>query len=118
MRTEEIMFDPNNSAQDNILSYQYWETLGHSNTKEIRRMIKFIKNAMDKVLTPTQNTCVTMVYLQNMKQKEVAKELGLPTSVVSRHIKAGLKKLRDVSELYVPYEEDEENEIEELLRNI
>lgn len=59
-----------------------------------------------------------MVYLQNMKQKEVAKELGLSTSVVSRYIKAGLKKLRDVSELYVPYEEDEENEIEELLRNI
>lgn len=118
MRMEKLMWDPNNAAMDNILSYQYWETQGHSNTKEIRRMIKFIKNAMDKVLTPTQNTCITMVYLQKMQQNEVAIELGLSKSTVNRHIKAGLKKLKDASELYVPYEEDEENEIEELLRNI
>lgn len=118
MRMEKVMFDPTNAAMDNLLSYQYWETKGHSNTKEIKRMIKFIKNAMDKVLTPPQKTCITMVYLQKMTQKEVAKELGLSKSTVSRHIKAGLKRLKDVSELYVPCEEDEEDEIEALLRNI
>ena len=118
MRTEKIMFDPTNSAQGNILSYKYWESQGNSNTKEIRRMIKFIKNAMDKVLTPSQNTCITMVYLQNMSQKEVAIELGLSKSTISRHIKAGLKRLREVSELYIPYEEDDEDKIEELLKNI
>ena len=118
MRTEKVFFDPLNAGQDNILSYKYWESQGNSNTKEIRRMIKFIKNAMDKVLTPSQNTCITMVYLQNMSQKEVAIELGLSKSTISRHIKAGLKILKDVSGLYIPYEEDDENEIEEMLKNI
>lgn len=117
MRTEKLMWDPTNEAQDNVLSYKYWEAQGNSNTKEIKRMIKFIKNAMDKVLTPYQNACISMVYLQKMQQKEVAIKLGLSRSTVSRHIKAGLKKLRDVSELYIPYEEDDEDEIEELLKN-
>ena len=118
MRTEKVFFDPLNAGQDNILSYKYWESKGNSNTKEIRRMIKFIKNAMNKVLTPSQNACITMSYLQNMTGKEIAIELGLSESTVSRHIKAGLKRLKDVSELYIPCEEDDENEIEEMLRNI
>lgn len=117
MRMEKNSWDPNNQHLDNVLSYQYWESHGNSNSKEIRRMIKFIKNAMDKVLTPSQNACITMVYLQNLSQKETAIELGLSPPTVSRHIKAGLQKLRKVSELYIPYEEDVD-EIEELLSNV
>lgn len=119
MRQQRQTLSPDVEAHDNILSHEYWRSHGSDNSKEIRRMIKFLVNAMDKVLTPSQNTCITMVFFDGKKQKEVAEILGLSRSTVSRHIKAGLQKLKDASELYIPYEEDDsENEIEEMLRNI
>ena len=83
------------------------------------RMVEiiFLVNAMDKCLTDQQKTCITGVFFDGKQQKEVAIELGLSRSTVSRHIKAGLQKLRNVADLYVPYEEDYD-EIEEMLSNI
>ena len=117
MRQQKLALRPDVESNDNILSYEYWSSHGRDNSKEIRRMIKFLVNAMDKCLTEQQKTCITMVFFDGKTQKEVAIELGLSRSTVSRHIKAGLQKLRDISELYVPYEEDYD-EIEEMLSNI
>ena len=69
------------------------------------------------VLQISKKTCITGVFFDGKAQKEIAIELGLSRSTVSRHIKAGLQKLRDVADLYVPYEEDYD-EIEEMLSNI
>lgn len=117
MRQRKLAITPDIEANDNILSYEYWSTHGGDNSKEIRRMIKFLINAMDKCLTDSQHTCITMVFFDGKQQKEVAEILGISRSTVSRHIKAGLQKLRDVSELYIPYEE-EYDEVEEMLSNI
>ena len=117
MRQRRLAITPDIEANDNILSYEYWSSHGRDNSKEIRRMIKFLINAMDKCLTDSQHTCITMVFFDGKQQKEVAEILGISRSTVSRHIKAGLQKLRDVSELYIPYEE-EYDEVEEMLSNI
>lgn len=117
MRRQELALTPDVESNDNILSYEYWSSHGRDNSKEIRRMIKFLVNAMDKCLTEQQNTCITMVFFDGKQQKEVAEILGVSKSTVSRHIKAGLQKLRDISELYIPYEE-EYDDVEEMLSNI
>lgn len=117
MRQRRLAISPDINSEDNILSYEYWNTHGRDNSKEIRRMIKFLVNAMDKCLTEQQRTCITMVFFDGKQQKEVAEIIGISKSTVSRHIKAGLQKLRDISELYVPYEEDYD-EIEDMLSNI
>ena len=117
MRQQKLAIRPDINSEDNVLSYKYWSTHGRDNSKEIRRMIKFLVNAIDKCLTEQQKTCITMVFFDGKKQKEVAEIIGISKSTVSRHIKAGLQKLRDVSELYVPYEEDYD-ELEEMLSNI
>ena len=117
MRQQKLALSPDIESNDNVLSYEYWRTHGRDNSKETRRLIKFLVNAMDKCLTDQQKTCITSVFFDGKQQKEVAIELGLSRSTVSRHIKAGLQKLRDVADLYVPYEEDYD-EIEEMLSNI
>ena len=117
MRQLKLAIKPDIEAHDNILSYEYWSSHGRDNSKEIRRMIKFLVNAMDKCLTEQQHTCITMVFFDGKTQKETAEIIGISRSTVSRHIKAGLQKLRDISELYIPYEE-EYDELEEMLSNI
>ena len=44
-------------------------------------------------LTPLQRFCVTEYYMHGKRQKEIAAQLGLHCSTVSRHISAGMKKL-------------------------
>ena len=117
MRRQRLTISPDINSEDNILSYEYWSTHSRDNSREIRRMAKFLVDAMDKRLTERQKTCITMVFFDGKKQTEVAEIIGVSKSTVSRHIKAGLQKLRNVSEFYVPYEEDCD-EIEDMLSNI
>ena len=98
MRIERLHINENNSDY-----VSYCTVIDRkSNREEIERKIKFILSAVETDLTPLQHYCLTEYYLKGVKQKEIAKALGLSTSTVSRHIAAGTKKLK-VATKYYPF---------------
>ncbi len=64
-----------------------------SNNKELRRKASFIMRAMEVDLTDLQRYCALECWLNGRKQTEIAAELGVNSSTVSRHLKAAKKKL-------------------------
>ena len=51
-------------------------------------------------LTDMQRICLTEYYLNDKKQKEIASELGLNASTVSRHISTARRKLQNIASYY------------------
>ena len=64
-----------------------------SNNRDLRRKASFIMRAMEVDLTNLQRYCVTEHWLNGRKQKDIAAELGVNCSTVSRHLKAAKKKM-------------------------
>lgn len=74
---------------------------GSTNRAELEHKKEFLVKAMEAELTDLQRYCLTQYFLEGRLQKEIAAQLGLHCSTVSRHISAGLKKLKGVSRYYV-----------------
>ena len=79
----------------------------HSNSDSITNKDKrhFMKQLLSKAifseLTEQQRICIIEHYFNKRKQKDIASELGLNASTVSRHINAGKKKLRNIASYYI-----------------
>ena len=78
----------------------YARKKGRKNDPEHARMKRILLAAIKKELTPMQRFCITEHCLNGKKQKEIAEQLGLNCSTVSRHIAAGKRKLRGVADCY------------------
>ena len=98
MRTKCLHIDESNS---DFVGYSIGKKR-NSNSEEIVRKMKFMLSAVETDLTFLQHYCLTEYYLKGVKQKEIAKALGLSISTVSRHISAGTKKLK-VATKYYPF---------------
>ncbi len=72
---------------------------GNDNTKTLERMKKLVAKAMQVNLTERQRTCVEMYYIDEMKLSDIARELGLDKSTVSRHITSARRKLKKLEPL-------------------
>lgn len=64
------------------------------NRERRRRMKSFIKKAMQQDLTERQSYCIEHYFLYEMSMSEIAKELQISVSAVSRHIKRGINVLK------------------------
>ena len=71
-----------------------------SNRGHIEDMKKAVSLALMLELTSRQRECITMYYLQNRSIPQIASELSLSRSTVSRHITAGKKKLMKLAKYY------------------
>lgn len=96
MRTEIIHLSDDN---ENICGFA-GESLRGSNRSEIRRKKRFILKAIKYGLTPQQQYCLTEYWLHGKKQKDIAAQLGLSNSTVSRHISAAIRKLKAAARYY------------------
>lgn len=67
------------------------------NRKDLVKMKKMLCKAMQSQLTGRQQSCLSMYYFDGLKIREIAQELGLSISTVSRHISAARVKLRKLS---------------------
>ena len=67
---------------------------------EREKMKKILKRAIQEELTDRQRACLTMFYLKRMKMKDIAEQLELSPSTVSRHISAAVRKLRKIASYY------------------
>lgn len=96
MRHERISISDKNA---DIIAY----TLSLSeadNAQDISKMKKILSLALKDALTDKQRECITMYYYENLKMKEIAKKLSVSPSTVTRHIKAGKKRLKNIAKYY------------------
>lgn len=98
MRTELIHFTNKNTNKILFNNSQ----LKYSTNNESRELMKkILSKAILDELTEKQRICVTYYYLAGKKEKDIAYELGLNPSTVSRHISAARKKLRHIASYYI-----------------
>lgn len=57
-------------------------------------MAASMRSAVDEELTPRQRQLVYMYYIDQMRMQDIADELGLHVSSVSRTLKRGRKRLK------------------------
>lgn len=82
----------------NILDYEYYQYFKNDTSSneyyESRKaeLLRVIRLVINNELTEKQRECVLLVKADGMKQRDVAKTLGISDSTVSRHLKAAQKK--------------------------
>lgn len=96
MRRSNISFDADNT--DYIL-FKTHNSRG-TNIKDIDKRKRIMAKAIQSELTSRQRECIELYYFENIKMNCIADMLSLSPSTVTRHIKAGVKKLKNVAKYY------------------
>lgn len=81
MKTKIIHFTNENTSK---ILFSSFKPNGTTNSESRKRMKEIISKAIVTELTDMQRICLTEHYLNDKKQKEIAFELGLNASTVSR----------------------------------
>ena len=69
--------------------------LSHAdNRAEINEMKKHLYRAFEIELTNKQKYCIIQYYIHGRKMKDIAKDLSVDPSVVSRHISRGIGRIK------------------------
>ena len=71
-----------------------------TNNTEYKKMVKLLKNIVEGELTNKQKICVSLYYGEMKKMNEIAEELGIGVSSVSRHIKRAKQKVQKTITYY------------------
>ncbi|MEE0858595.1 MAG: sigma-70 family RNA polymerase sigma factor [Acutalibacteraceae bacterium] len=77
-----------------VMVYNHYCQSNNDNNDKIQKMKKHLYKAFKVELTPKQSYCITEYYINNRKMVDIAKDMGITPSVVSRHISRGIKKLK------------------------
>ena len=64
------------------------------NQEQLERLLRNLRKARVQELTPRQQQMLSMRFEQNMSGAEIARELGLNRSTVSRTLRRAQKRLR------------------------
>ena len=72
----------------------------NTNREERRKMKIILSKAVLEELTELQRICLTEYYLKGRKKKDIAKELSVHPSTVTRHIHRAEEKLRHIASYY------------------
>ena len=97
MKTKIIHFTNENTSK---ILFTSFNPNGTTNSETRKRMKEIISKAIVTELTDMQRICLTEHYLNDKKQKEIASELGLNASTVSRHISSARRKLQNIASYY------------------
>ncbi len=71
-----------------------------TNIVDRNQMKQIMSKAIYNELTAMQRLCIVEHFFNNKKQKEIARELGVNASTVSRHINKGKRKLKHIASYY------------------
>ena len=66
----------------------------NTNTDSMDRLKQNLIRCLNEDITPRQKTLLTMYYVQQLSQTEIARQLGVDPSTVSRTILRGERKLQ------------------------
>lgn len=98
MRTEIIHFTNRNT---NKILFMNHLSDGSNNSESRKNMKKILSKAIFTELTDKQRVCIVEHYINDRKEKDIALELGVNISTVSRHITAARKKLKNIAQYYM-----------------
>lgn len=90
----------NGDNDDKVSFLHHYANSNSNNTAEIKRMWTILVKAIDGELTDIQRHCLYEKYIGNKRQNQIAAELGVNCSTISRHISAAEKKLRNIARYY------------------
>ncbi len=77
-----------------LASLQLWQQENQgSNTQRRERLRHNLDVLMEKELTPRQKTTVELFFFRKMRVSDIAAEMGLSKSTVSRTLQRALKRL-------------------------
>ncbi len=82
------------------VSYLAYTSAGGTNKDERRKMKTILKKALLTELTELQRFCLVEHCINQRKMKDIARELSLHPSTVSRHIRRAKEKLRHIAGYY------------------
>ena len=74
-----------------------------TNENSLRQIKSAVFFALETQLTERQRQALTKYYLEQKKLREIAEEMGVNISTVSRHIKGGKKKIKNVVNINCRY---------------
>lgn len=98
MKTQIIHFNDKNA---NKIFFRDYSPEKIDNSDEIKVMRNILSKAISSELTQMQRICLVEHYINRKKQKQIAEELGLNASTVSRHISSARKKLQNIASYYL-----------------
>lgn len=89
-------------GDDSVISGAIFSAFNERSTNRDDRskMQKILSKAIVAELTDSQRYCLTEYYLHQRKMKDIAQELGLNPSTVTRHISKAKEKLRKIAAYY------------------
>ena len=71
------------------------------NSNDRNRMKKIVSKALNEELTEKQKACIVAYFLEGKKMINIARELGVAPSTVTRHIKSGINRLTNIAKYYI-----------------
>ncbi|MDR0914438.1 MAG: hypothetical protein LBM65_04660 [Oscillospiraceae bacterium] len=96
MKQRKIYFSDKNS--DKIAFSLYGK--GGTNAKQREQMKKILLLAIGTELTQKQKFCITQFYINGKKMNQIAAEMSVHPSTVTRHIKKGTERLQNIARYY------------------
>lgn len=75
--------------------------VSESNGSQRRLMIKVMRNVIENELSERQRLMITLYYFQKMNIPEIARELGVNRSTVSRTISRGRRNIMEKLKYFV-----------------
>lgn len=81
-------------SQSDYQAYREYMRVVFAEPEDRTELHELLQEAILHDLTPRQGQCIYAYYVEGKKMREIASELGIHQSVVSRSISAGEKKLR------------------------
>ena len=98
MRTTVLHLDDLNT---NKITYINYLANGASNESNRKKMKMILSKAIISELTDKQRFSIIEHYINEKKEKDIAYELGVNSSTVSRHISSAKKKLQHIASYYI-----------------
>lgn len=96
MQHRKITYSRDSDRRASVYLYE----VGETNHNQRLLMMTLLRQAVMKELTEKQRFCVVEYYINNRHMNDIASELGLNPSTVSRHIQRAVKRLKRVSDYY------------------
>ncbi len=79
---------------------KYNQKLSSTNEREYKKILNILSKAIEGELTDKQKKCIFLKYYKNLTVTQIACELGVGKSTVSRHIKKAKDRLHKLLAYY------------------
>lgn len=89
-----------NDFTESLIGISNYQKDKFSDNSEYKKMLEVLVRAIDGELTERQRQCVVMYYGKQISLKDIALELNISESTISRHLKKSRNRLAKVMKYY------------------